>query len=295
MGGGRFIGGVSNNKSPITTALIRHEDILNGSSITIRTGDRPDSEWNRTATIAALPSLNPPLTTAPFFVSQGRSFTDSMTVEIRNTAPGATIFYRFAADTTFIRYEQPIILKGGAVIHSYAEQSGHLRGKTIKAEFVRTSFVGTIRLQTQYSHQYTGGSDQALVDGVRGGPDFRLGAWQGYEGTDAAVVLDLGKIRTIDSVRLGCLQDENSWIFFPEHVEFSFSSDGTAFSRKIVVRNDIPLRAPGALLKEFAVKGEPARFVKVRAKNIGLCPPWHKGSGGKAWVFVDELIVDVKE
>jgi hexosaminidase len=35
-----------------------------------------------------------------------------------------------------------------------------------------------------------------------------------------------------------------------------------------------------------------ARYLHVQAKNTGVCPPWHGGAGGKAWLFVDEVIVD---
>jgi len=38
--------------------------------------------------------------------------------------------------------------------------------------------------------------------------------------------------------------------------------------------------------------GIEARFIKVFAKNMGTCPPWHIGAGGKAWVFIDEITVE---
>ena len=34
------------------------------------------------------------------------------------------------------------------------------------------------------------------------------------------------------------------------------------------------------------------RFVRVRARNRGVCPEWHKGAGGKAWIFADEIIIE---
>ncbi|MEX2190512.1 MAG: GH92 family glycosyl hydrolase, partial [Bacteroidota bacterium] len=285
-GSGPFIHGLSINGSPSFSSLLNHREILNGSAVSVHMGDRPDSDWNKSVAAGFLPSLTPSLTTAPYFISSGRSFTDSMTVELRNTTTDATIFYRLYTEEAFREYSGPIVIRNGVAIHAFAEKKGYLRSKTIMAEFVKATFVGTVRLDTRYSHQYTGGGDQALADGVHGGTDFRLGVWQGYEGNDLDAVLDLGKVKRIDSVKLGCLQDENSWIFFPEYVEFSFSQDGTSFSGPIIVRNDIPQNAPGGLLKEFATKAEPARFIRVRAKNIGLCPPWHKGAGGKAWVFV---------
>ncbi len=73
----------------------------------------------------------------------------------------------------------------------------------------------SISLKTPYSPQYTGGGDDALVDGLRGATDFRLGAWQGYEGDDLEAVVDLGESKPVGNVAIGCLQDNNSWIFFP--------------------------------------------------------------------------------
>jgi hypothetical protein len=35
-----------------------------------------------------------------------------------------------------------------------------------------------------------------------------------------------------------------------------------------------------------------ARYVKVFARNIGTCPPWHIGAGGKAWLFIDEITIE---
>jgi hypothetical protein len=34
------------------------------------------------------------------------------------------------------------------------------------------------------------------------------------------------------------------------------------------------------------------RFLRVVLKNISLCPGWHPGAGEKAWLFVDEIVVE---
>ena len=36
----------------------------------------------------------------------------------------------------------------------------------------------------------------------------------------------------------------------------------------------------------------PFRFLKVEAENYGNCPEWHLGSGGKTWLFFDEITVN---
>ena len=55
-----------------------------------------------------------------------------------------------------------------------------------------------------------------------------------------------------------------------------------------------PLAGPARPeIKPFATRFDvKARFVRIWAKNIGLCPAWHPVAGGKAWVFVDEVVVE---
>jgi len=48
------------------------------------------------------------------------------------------------------------------------------------------------------------------------------------------------------------------------------------------------------LVRDFSLslKGEKIRYIKVRAKNIGVCPSWHVGRGEKGWIFVDEIVIN---
>jgi len=40
------------------------------------------------------------------------------------------------------------------------------------------------------------------------------------------------------------------------------------------------------------LSGESARYVRIEAENVGICPDWHPGAGGKTWIFVDEIVVE---
>ncbi|GJQ20070.1 MAG: alpha-1 2-mannosidase [Bacteroidia bacterium] len=293
-GEGQFIQKVRLNSSPHESVLIDHADLQSGSTLEIHLGSERESSWNRSAFVSDLKPLEPLLTTTPFVLSRGSSFRDSVRFELRSATPGPAVFVRFGESGDFIPYVSPITLHHSALVEAYAVAGGHLPSKPVRAEFVKFKPVGSLRLLSDYSQQYTGGGHDALIDGRRGGPDFRLGAWQGYEGNDLIAVLDLGEMNNIETVALGCLQDENSWIFFPEEVRFSFSKDGSSYDAPVTIRNDVLPSAPGGLLKEFTVPGKPARFIRVHAKNIGFCPAWHKGAGGKAWLFVDEIVVKLK-
>ena len=52
--------------------------------------------------------------------------------------------------------------------------------------------------------------------------------------------------------------------------------------------------AGSAAAREIAliIMPKSCRYLRILAGNIGVCPSWHKGAGGKAWLFVDEIIIN---
>jgi hypothetical protein len=36
------------------------------------------------------------------------------------------------------------------------------------------------------------------------------------------------------------------------------------------------------------------RYVRVHAENVGKIPGWHRAAGRRAWLFVDEILVNPK-
>jgi hypothetical protein len=34
------------------------------------------------------------------------------------------------------------------------------------------------------------------------------------------------------------------------------------------------------------------RYIRVKGVNMKTCPLWHKGAGGPAWIFSDEITVE---
>jgi hypothetical protein len=109
---------------------------------------------------------------------------------------------------------------------------------------------------------------------------------------DLEAVVDLGEVRDINYLGLGCLQDTKPWIIYPTYVEFWTSQDGTNFTS--AGRYDNTVLAEDYTRQHtdmgVAVKTK-ARYIKVVAGNYGTLPEWHLGRGGKAWLFVDEVIV----
>ena len=193
-------------------------------------------------------------------------------------------------------YSTPITLTESTTMEAVCVNEDGEYSEIVSAKFTKRSSRLRITLQSRYSEQYTGGGDDALIDGERGGNDFRADAWQGYEEVDLVAEIDLGALQIVDTVTLSALQDINSWIFFPTRVEFSAADESKKFGAPVVVANDVSEREESAMKKEFraAFPSTRARYIRVRAHNVGRCPAWHKGAGDKAWLFVDEVSGHVK-
>lgn len=150
-----------------------------------------------------------------------------------------------------------------------------------------------VSLITQYDPQYTGGGAQGLVDHIYGGKEWKLGAWQGYNGVDFIAIIDLGKEENINRIGANFIQDTKSWIFLPEEVSYYISEDGKEFKLYQTLRNPISKLVERTEPYTFYTnEGFKARYIMVRAKNIGQNPDWHLSAGEKSWLFIDEIIIE---
>ena len=288
------LNGISTNKT-----YLNHDDIMKGGSWDLVLGPGPSYSWGTAPDDVPPQPGSPEIVTSPVLDAASTVFSDSLVVTLGSTTPGAQILIATTnggPPAEYTRYSKPLILDRSTTVFAYAQKKEALSSRIIKAAFTKFQAPGTIQLRTPYSKQYTGGGVAALIDGRRGTTDFRLGAWQGYEGDDLEAVIDLGAAKRIDRVKLGCLQDNNSWIFFPQRVEFDFSNDGTTFKDLRVVGNSIDPKDETVQVREFSTDvALEARFVRVRGKSLGVCPDWHKGAGSKAWLFADEIILTTRE
>ena len=128
---------------------------------------------------------------------------------------------------------------------------------------------------------------------MKGSNAFNDGFWQGYEGKDFEGVVDLGSQISIKKISIGFIQNNNSWIFFPQSVSFSVSADGVEYKSLETIQNQVSVKDAEVRTKDFATeKGCTARFIKIETKSILKCPEWHPGAGGACWLFVDEITIE---
>jgi hypothetical protein len=285
------------NGKPYNKCYITHSDILAGGVLTFLMGPNPNKSWGTHPGDAPSTSISDNLiSSVPSILKGKKNFSDTTTITMTVPVKGEKIYYTLDDSEPTVKspvYSHPLLIAETTTIKAVAEINGLPQSFRTVSTFRKIPENRKITLKTKYSPQYSAGGDMALIDFERGSADFRTGTWQGYEGADIDATVDLGEKQSITSLAGSFLQDEGSWIFFPVEVNFYLSDDGITFRNAGTIKNDIPDNKEGAILKDFSLKLETsARYVRMVAKNRGICPSWHPGAGNKAWIFADEIEIN---
>ncbi len=285
------------NGKPYTKSYIKHQDIMEGGELLFEMGPEPSKNFGIKDEDIIQSTIEEQLIMPLPYVQSGRTaFMDTERIMLGHVDPEVNIYYSINGELPNKNseiFKEEITIDKTTTIQFFAGKKGLPDSKIMEASFYKIPAKRNIKLGTQYASQYAAGGDDGLINFIRGTKDFRTGAWQGYEGIPLEATIDLGKVKAIKSVALGCLQDQNSWIFMPEAVTISISRNGKKFKQYAHILNDISPKQDGAILKEFktAIDAK-ARYVKVEAVNRAVVPDWHKGAGGKSWIFVDEIVIE---
>ncbi len=179
-----------------------------------------------------------------------------------------------------------------------------LNSKITTATYYKIPHNWTINITSTAHPQYTAGGSDALIDGLLGSIDWRKGRWQGYQGQDLELVLDLQKIQTINEVGGSFLQDVGPWIMMPKEMIIYTSNDTINFTEvgraspesysgplsTAIIADTMMETTIQNIIYKFP-KPIQARYIKIKAINYGNLPQWHVSRGEPAYIFVDEVWV----
>jgi len=287
-----YLNGVELNKSFIT-----HEEIMKGGSLTFIMGSKATNTWHGKLIEAPKSTINASeITISPIIDGGEMTFLDSALIKISPFKDHHEIYFTVDGNqptTSSTLYTAPFYSDTTITIKAIAVDNGKTLSKTTVSDFIKIPFGRKISLKNSFSHLYTGNSKMALIDHLHGSKNFRDG-WQGFHQVNLEAIVDLGKIRNVNEVTVGFLQDHYSWIFYPSELTIELSTDGKSFASKKTIKNMIAENADGVITQLLGDKYESirARYVRIKATNMGVCPDWHKGAGHPAWLFVDEINIE---
>lgn len=296
----KYIKSARLNGQDHSKTYINHQDIMNGGSLVFEMTNTA-TNWGTEDTAIPVTEITEHTIVPPPFIAKGDiAFKGETEVTLETVAKDATIYYRLMNTyqsllPDFVEYKKPFMVSEASTLEVYAQREEE-KSVTIKTEFFKIDPNLKIKLETEYANQYNAGGQNALIDGILGTEDFRTGTWQGYFDKDVIATVDLGKVKSINTINVNFLEDQKSWIFLPTEVECYVSDNPNRFYKSLPTQKfDVTTEREGASIKNvrFDVNNINARYVKIVAKKLGVLPEWHLGykHDGRSWLFVDEIEV----
>lgn len=273
------------NGLALNSPTVQYSNIMNGGKLNFEMGATASDHWKLQKSEENKWQFNP----APLIVAEKQVFRDSLKVNVNspqafNLTVNGNQKNVSGTNTSFWIKESSNIA---------ATSSGVENALTSNASFYKIPNNYTIKIAGKYNAQYTAGGDEALIDGLRGDENWRKGRWQGYQGQDVKVTIDMKKTKNISQITAGFLQDSRAWIVMPKEISVETSQDGLFWSKPTTVaQTDVKADDYTIQTKEMIVqKLARARFVRVTIKTIGKLPEWHLSAGAPAFFFLDEISI----
>jgi len=197
------------------------------------------------------------------------------------------------------KYTGPISLNQSAVLNTMAFDKVKLPSVLTTGYFSRSLPVKSIQYLVPPSLRRGGAGGAAasimLFDLVRGTAEAGDRSWQAFD-KDLDAILDIGQVKTLQEITLGCLENNSARVFLPASVEISVSTDNKDFTVAAAGSIAVPEKAQGPAVKNltYDLKNMQGQFIHVKAKNIGALPKWHPNASSPnaaAVMNFDELII----
>lgn len=314
----KYINSIKIDGEDYPKSFITHAMIENGGTIEIEMTSEPNKNFGyaiEDRPVRRIEEKFIPVEEAFLFPPHNKDgvsiFVDSKSIELCSFTKGAEIYYTLDGsepNKESTKYTKPIAIDDNAHIKAIAYKAVMAPSPIYEEYFSKAIYFNTdnpyfqkdgeifpkISYSHPYSGNYTGGSDNALLDGVRGTTNFRDGTWQGFVNGDLDVTVDLGKKSRISGLSVGFLRNQGSWIFFPLYVELYASVDGTNYQLVKKVEVDSSEEPKPSFKKDVRLNFETviANYLRIKAKNILNNPSWHSAAGGSSFIFVDEIIIE---
>jgi hypothetical protein len=298
----KYIDYIELNDSIITSNTLQHADIIAGGNLVFYMTNIPKIVKNTGLENKEFYTVNVPdnFVPVPYITNETRIFEEEIKIScgvysgIKNDA--MHIFYSLDS-MEWNRYSDPILLKNSSKI--WLKTSKEIGQRSYESAIVSSYFIKKdqgihLNLKTPYSSQYAASGTNSLIDGIRGGNEFRTGDWQGFYQNDIHADISFDSPRQLAEIGVSYIRDIRSWIFFPSQITISISNDGINYETlspinipKLSKENQNTAVGESTVLFSSRL----IKSIRFEIKNGGDCPTWHLGNGNPSWLFLDELIL----
>lgn len=291
-----YIQSVALNGKPHKKSFFTHEDLMRGGVLAFRMGVEPNKNFGSKTGEMPESSLEKNFPTIATIEAE-RVFEDKTNVKISAPERSAKIFYTTDGsepNENSRSYNAPFSIDKTSVVKAVAVDARGMKSLVVASKLNKMPHDWDVKLFSTYNRQYTGGGAKGLIDSIRGTTNFASGEWQGYQPQDFVAVIDLKRETEIRKLGAGFLQAARAWIWMPTRIEFEVSGDSVNFRKVADIKSDVAPDDMENKTRDYVSEIVPtrARYVRVKATNLGKIPAWHPGAGFDAFIFVDEIFIE---
>jgi putative alpha-1,2-mannosidase len=287
-----YLQGMDLNKKPYNKLYLDYAAIANGGNFEVYTGRLPNRMFVRGLEKPSSTITDDLIVPNPYIVAPSKTFKKPIAVEIKCADANAKIYYTLDGSIpseSSTLYTSPVTLSSNTTVKAIAADGG-------KTSFIDEGTFTKIRddikltLINKYLPNYADEGYNALINGIHGKTNWRLGNWQGYQGNDLVAIIDMERATPVKQVSLGALQDTRAWIVFPKYVQYWVSDDGYNYKLAATVNTKVDVNDLSIQTQQFAAPlNLKTRYIKIIAKQFGPLPDWHESKGSPSYIFADEI------
>ncbi len=240
--------------------------------------------------------LNPPL-----LQNDEQIFTNAIPLKLKHYVNGTIIRYTLnGKDPDSVSspiYNNTVLLDSNVTVKAKAFKKGWLSSDIIEQQFYKSTYEpDSAVLLTQPDKNRAADGAKTLMDLQKGSLNFGDGKWLGYKDNPLLATLYFPQPIKAANISFSMLENVDAYIFPPQQITVWASADGRQWKELGNIHPAQPAQKDKTINQFINAKCTfaPAtlQYLKFEATPVGVLPSWHRGKGEKAWVFMDEVMVN---
>jgi hypothetical protein len=248
----------------------------------------------------------------PVVKNEKAIITGAVPLQLKHYIRGTTIrFTKDGSDPDSIHspvFKEGEIINGNVFLRAKAYKPGWISSDIMETNFYKSGYTPDTVMLLLVPDPGFPGDGKMLVDLEKGELNYRLGNWLAWRKTRMEALLQFAHPVTVQSIALSGLIDIGAYIMPPSSIEIWGGNDmqklkllgraipqqPTPIKQEPTKTKQDPPKLPPPSMRGFECKFDPAtvRYIKIIATPVARLPAWHPGKGDKAWIFIDEVLVN---
>jgi hypothetical protein len=238
--------------------------------------------------------LNPPIVE-----NEQSVFSRRLGLVLRHPIKGTEIRYTLdGSEVDSLRspiFKDSLQVDSSFTVKARAYKPGWFGSETVRMRFMKTSYWPDSAVLLQPANEkYVGNGPKTVSDGQTGNFDISSGKWLGFRFNNMELLLMFKQPVKMKAVTLNTMRHTRRYIFPPASIEIW----GGQEPGKLQLLKKIKPAQPGKDTKDALQNitcdfpEQEVNYIRIVAVPVAKLPQWHEGKGQKAWVFVDEILLN---